>query len=70
MIAKADIIVEHSRLLSTPSKLGYSLDQLLKEQVQLEREMGRRVTDQEFLDDKPIGKEILLSKETGNERTV
>lgn len=51
--------MEDSEVIPTPGKPLHTLDQLLKEQVQLEREMGRRVSDEEFLNDKPAGREIL-----------
>lgn len=57
--AKVDIAVEDGKVILTPSKPRHTLDQLLKEQVQLERKMGGRVIDQKFLDDKPVGREIL-----------
>ncbi|MGA8146926.1 MAG: hypothetical protein WB870_05030 [Gallionellaceae bacterium] len=59
MSVKVDNSVEDSEVIPTPGKPLHTLDQLLKEQVQLEREMGRRVSDQEFLNDKPAGREIL-----------
>ena len=59
MISKDDISVEEGKVSQAPSKPRYTLDQLVKEHMQLEREMGSRFTDQEFLDAKPIGKEIL-----------
>lgn len=57
--AKVDIAVEDGKVILTPGKPRHALDQLLKEQAQLERKTGKRITDQEFLADRPAGREVL-----------
>lgn len=57
--AKVDIAVEDGKVILTPSKPRYTLDQLLKEQTRLERKIGKRISDPEFLVDEPAGAEIL-----------
>ncbi len=56
---KVDIAVENGKVVLTPSKPSHTLEQLLKEQMQLERKMGKRISDQDFLSDAPAGREIL-----------
>lgn len=57
--AEVKIAAENGKIVLSPVRKTLSLSQLIKEQKQLERQMGRRPTDRQWLDDAARGEELL-----------
>ena len=55
---KINIIVKDGKIVLAPARLRFSLEQLLKEQKDLERKWGRRI-DEAWLNGPERGKELL-----------
>lgn len=56
--APLDVTVKDGKIILVPARLHFALEQLLKEQKDLERKRGRRV-DKGWLNETPRGKESL-----------
>lgn len=57
--AEVKIAAENGKIVLSPVRKTLSLSQLIKEQKQLERQIGRRPTDRQWLDDAARGEELL-----------
>ena len=55
---RIDVMVKDGNIVSAPARLRFSLEQLLKEQKDLERKWGRRI-DEAWLNGPKRGKELL-----------
>ncbi len=51
-----DVFVEEERMILTPRKNRYSLDQLLKEQAEIEHELP---VDRDWIDAPRVGRELI-----------
>ena len=57
--AEVEVTARDGKIILSPARPTYTLKQLVKEQQQLERKLGRGLVDREWLDDAPRGKELL-----------
>lgn len=57
--SEVEVKVEDGKIVLLPARPRFSLEQLEKEQKQLERKLGGSLIDREWLEDAPRGREIL-----------
>lgn len=57
--AEVEIAAEDGKIVLSPARETLSLPQLIKEQKQLERRLGRRLADRQWLDSPARGEESL-----------
>jgi antitoxin component of MazEF toxin-antitoxin module len=57
--AEVNIAAENGKIILSPARQSFTLLQLLKEQKQLERQLGHSLQDREWLDSKARGRELL-----------
>jgi len=57
--SEVEVKVQDGKIVLSPARARFSLAQLEKEQRALERKVGARVVDREWLGDRPLGREEL-----------
>ena len=57
--SQVEVTAQDGKIILSPARREYSLDQLIKDQQRLERKLGRPLVDRQWLDDAPHGKECL-----------
>ena len=57
--SEVEVKVQDGKIVLSPARARFSLAQLEKEQRALERKLGARVVDLEWLGDRPLGREEL-----------